>query len=204
VNDITGNNREDKLLVNRVLNGDSQAFGLIIRQSEKIVAHVTCKMIHNEEDRKDIAQDIYLKAFKNLPKFKFESKLSTWIARIAFNTCMDQLRKKKLVLEQELVNTDAEDADFYEGSKRRYYEDDNTVASKLMEQKALTGILKTEIENLPPVSRTLITLFHNVELSYEEIGEITGMPSGTVKSYLYRARKALKNNLLAAYKKEDL
>ena len=71
-------------------------------------------------------------------------------------------------------------------------------------KKELTFILKSEIENLPPVYKTLITLYHNEELSYEEIKEITGLPEGTLKSYLFRARKTLKENLLAKYKKEDL
>jgi RNA polymerase sigma-70 factor (ECF subfamily) len=145
-------------------------------------------MIRNAEDRKDAAQDIYLKAYKKLPAFKFESKLSTWIARIAFNTCIDDLRKKKLVLQHDIVEENVTEPQPYNPT----------------EQKELAEILKAETEKLPAVSRTLLTLFHNADLSYEEIGEITGMPSGTVKSYLFRARRALKNNLLAEYKKEDL
>lgn len=188
MNHITGNNYEDKLLVDRVLNGDSHAFGLIIKRSERVVSHIVFKMIRNAEDRKDVAQDIYLKAYKKLSDFKFESRLSTWIARIAFNTCMDDLRKKKLVLNHDISDEDVTELQ----------------SCNLTEQKELAEILKEEIERLPAVSRTLISLFHNADMSYEEIGEITGMPSGTVKSYLFRARRALKNNLLAEYKKEDL
>jgi len=73
-----------------------------------------------------------------------------------------------------------------------------------MLQKDLSVILKTEIEKLSPVYKMMITLYHNEELSYDEIGQITGMPSGTVKSYLFRARKTLKDSLLLNYKKEDL
>ena len=71
-------------------------------------------------------------------------------------------------------------------------------------QKEISVILNEEIEKLPPVYKTLIALFHQEELSYEEVGQVTGLPSGTVKSYLFRARRILKNNLLVNYKKEDL
>ncbi len=90
-NDLT-----DQQLVNIVLSGDTNAFGTIIKKTERLVAQIVFKMINNPEERKDIAQDIYLKAFKNLSGFKFEAKLSTWIARIAYNSCLNYLEKRKL------------------------------------------------------------------------------------------------------------
>jgi RNA polymerase sigma-70 factor (ECF subfamily) len=71
-------------------------------------------------------------------------------------------------------------------------------------EKNISKIIKTKIGKLPAIYKTLITLYHNEELSYEEIGTITGLPAGTVKSYLFRARRELKNDLLLHYKKEDL
>jgi RNA polymerase sigma factor (sigma-70 family) len=185
-------NLSDKHLVEKSLSGDSSAFRLIIKNTENLVAQIVFKMISNTDDRKDIAQDIYLKAFKNLGAFKFQSKLSTWIAQISYNTCLDHLRKKKLSFpgtidkENEINDPVSDDA------------------SILIRQRELSGILKARIEQLPPVYKTLITLYHNEELSYEEIIQITGLPEGTVKSYLSRARKALKNSLLLSYKKEDI
>jgi RNA polymerase sigma-70 factor (ECF subfamily) len=70
--------------------------------------------------------------------------------------------------------------------------------------KNISEIVKKKIEKLPTIYKTLISLYHNEELSYEEIGTITGLPAGTVKSYLFRARRELKNDLLLHYKKEDL
>jgi RNA polymerase sigma-70 factor (ECF subfamily) len=81
-----------------VLSGDKQAFGLIMTNTERLVAQIVFKMISHPEERKDIAQHIYLKVYKKLPGFKFQSKLSTWIAQISYNTCLDHLRKKKLIL----------------------------------------------------------------------------------------------------------
>jgi RNA polymerase sigma factor (sigma-70 family) len=198
VNHSTGNNFGDKHLVDKVLGGDAQAFGIIIKNTERLVGQIIFKMISQPEDRKDMAQDIYLKVYHSLSRFKFEAKLSTWIAQISYNTCTDHLRKKKLVLGGNIYqdNEQQEGMDTMRQSQ--------TAINDAILQKDRSYILKTEIEKLPPLYKTLITLYHNEELSYEEIGQITGMPDGTVKSYLFRARKTLKNNLLSQHKKEDL
>ncbi len=164
-----------------------------------MVAQIVFKMISNPEDRKDIAQDIYLKVYNKLSSFHFQSKLSTWIGQISYNTCFDHLRKKRLILPG-ILNAPNDQEDM-PGSITNYT---STETDIFVIQKDLSGILKTEIEKLSPVYKTLITLYHNEELSYEEIGQITGLPAGTVKSYLFRARKALKNSLVLHYKKEDL
>lgn len=191
-NSNSGNNSTDKYLVDKVLGGDQVAFTSIIKNTEGLVAQIVFKMISTPGDRKDIAQDIYLKIFKNLDGFKFQSKLSTWIAQVSYNTCLDYLRKKKLSFpgtldEENMINEPASD--------------DTNI---LVRQRQLSTILKAGIEKLPPVYKTLITLYHNEELSYDEIVQITGLPEGTVKSYLFRARKSLKNSLLMSYKKEDI
>ena len=71
-------------------------------------------------------------------------------------------------------------------------------------EKQRAEIVRAEIERLPPVYRTLITLYHNEELTYEEIKQITSLPDGTVKNYLFRARRALKDGLLRQYKKDEI
>ncbi|MGU3376390.1 RNA polymerase sigma factor [Chryseobacterium sp. M5A1_1a] len=93
-----GSKTSERYLLEKVLDGDHSAFSIIIRNTEKLVAQIVFKMISNTEDRKDISQDIYLKTFKNLKQFKFQSKLSTWIGQIAYNTCLNYLEKKKMVL----------------------------------------------------------------------------------------------------------
>lgn len=186
VDPLTGNNSTDNYLVNKVLHGDTHAFRTVIKNTEGLVAQIVCRMVKNEEDRKDLVQEIYLKAYKNLPGFRFKSKLSTWIAQIAYNTCLNYLDKKKLLLPGEPEETPVPDEGF------------------TLSRKELSGILQAAVEKLPPVYQTLITLFHHEECSYDEIGQITGMPAGTVKNYLFRARKTLRDNLLLQYKKDDL
>ena len=205
MNNNSGQNTTDQLLVQRVLRGDNNAFGIIVKNTENLVAKIVFDTISNEGDRKDIAQDIYLKAFQKLPTFKFQSKLSTWIAQISYNTCIDHLRKKKLVLVED-QNTPIDDysdtgmlevLNFFKGLTA-------DAADRSVLEKDITQIVKKGIDKLPRIYKTLIGLYHNEELSYEEISFITQMPVGTVKNYLFRARKQLKNELLLQYKKEDL
>lgn len=202
MNHISGNNPADKNLVDRVLRGDTRAFGIIIKNTENLVAQIVFKMIPVAEDRKDLAQDIYMKTFHNLAGFKFQSKLSTWIAQIAYNSCLSWIEKKKLVLPGNLH----EDEEIYGTTEARVY---NNIAvgsqsENLLSRKELSVILRKEIEGLPAIYQTLITLFHHESMSYEELCQITGLPEGTVKSSLFRARKMLKENLLSKYQKEAL
>ena len=194
-NDLT-----DQQLVNIVLSGDTNAFVTIIKKTERLVTQIVFKMISNPEDRKDIAQDIYFKAFKNLSGFKFQAKLSTWIARIAYNSSLNYLEKRKLSC---LPATNETDEDLEPSTNKGIGWPDNEI-DVLIFQQELSNILKAEIESLPPLYKTLITLYHNEELSYTEIIEITGLPEGTLKNYLSRARKTLRVNLLHKYKREAL
>ena len=204
MNEIRKNIETDQYLVGKVLDGDTNAFATIIQNTEGLVTQIVFKMISRTEDRKDIAQDIYLKAFKSLPGFRYQSKLSTWIAQIAYNTCLTYLEKKKLVLLDNRNEHSEPDNDSLEfvGSKSvvgLFNQTENDIF-----QRELNEILKSEIELLSPLHKTLITLYHNEELSYEEIARITQLPEGTVKSYLFRARRSLKDSLLRKYKKEEL
>ena len=204
VNNNTGQNTTDRHLVDRVLGGETNAFGIIIRNTENLVAKIIFDMIMNDGDKKDIAQDVYLKAYQKLPGFKFQSKLSTWIGQICYNTCIDHLRKKKLVLAENIFEEEAgrenDMLDMMNSTQGNFDEPVDTFVIG----KNISEIVKKKIEKLPAIYKTLISLYHNEELSYDEIGTITGLPAGTVKSYLFRARRQLKNDLLLQYKKEDL
>ena len=204
MNNNTGQNNTDRHLVERVLSGETNAFGIIIRNTENLVAKIMFELINNDSDRKDLAQDVYIKAYQKLPGFKFQSKLSTWIGQICYNTCIDHLRKRKLVFAENVFKTETESAqdilDMMNNAQGNFDEPVDT----LVIGKNISSIVKEKIGELPPIYKTLISLYHHDELSYDEIGTITGLPAGTVKSYLFRARRELKNELLRHYKKEDL
>ena len=195
---------DDKELVNRVLKGDTQLFATVIKNTEGLVAQITYRLLSNSEDRKDIAQDIYLKAYRNLPGFKFQSKLSTWIGQIAFNTCFNFLEKKKLILPDDRLSENVSNNSALEMAANKLIKiAENEIENKLFRTE-LAEIVQSAIGQLPPLYKTLINLFHYEDMSYEEIAEITGLPIGTVKSYLFRARKGLKDKILLHYKQGEL
>jgi len=178
----------DRQLVERVLQGDRHAFGAIITGTERLVAQIVQRMVFRAEDRKDLVQDIYLKAFRHLGGFRFDAKLSTWIANIAYHTCINFLEKKKILLTGEN----------YE------HLPETGAAEQSLQGKELSGIINAAIDELPPVYKTIFVLFHKEELSISEICNITSMPEGTVKSHLFRARKQLKQIILSRHKKDSL
>jgi RNA polymerase sigma-70 factor (ECF subfamily) len=200
---ITENNLTDHSLVEKVLSGDTNTFSIIISNTERLVAQIVFKMITNDEDKKDIAQDIYLKAYQKLATFNFHSKLSTWIGQIAYNTCLNHLEKKKLILLDSFYTDDETDNEKFEKLNNDINSQNNETEILFLNTE-LSQILKNETDKLSPLYKTLITLFHSEELSYSEIAQITELPEGTIKNYLFRARKMLRTNLLQNYKKEEL
>ncbi|HLA59343.1 MAG TPA: RNA polymerase sigma factor [Puia sp.] len=201
VHHIIGYQSNDKDLVDRVLSGDTRVFETVIKNTENLVTRIIFKMIPVSEDRKDVVQDVYLKAYNNLQGFKFRSKLSTWIAQITYNTCLSWIEKKKYSLPGNFSEDEMHNGSTYpiiHGSSPGN-ESENRIY-----HKELSIILKKEIDGLPVIYQTLITLYHHESLSYEELSQITDLPTGTIKSYLFRARKMLKEKLLSKYKKETL
>src|SRR5579862_1988148 len=89
---------DDRALVSRIVNGDKQAFRLLIKQHERLVAHMVGKLIDRNEDREELCQDVFLRVYEKIGEFNFQSKLSTWIATIAYRTGINHLRKKKIQL----------------------------------------------------------------------------------------------------------
>lgn len=172
----------DKTLINDVLRGNTQAFASVVKNTERLVAQIVCKMIVNEEDQKDIVQEIYLKTYQKLATFKFQSKLSTWIANIAYNTTVNYLEKKKIPLSS------------IDSVTENKYSNFENIETEILNKEKIQALNK-EINNLSPIYKTLISLYHIEELSNKEISKITSLPEGTIKNYLYRARKILKDNL---------
>lgn len=178
---------DDQQLVQKTLAGDMQAYRWLIKKHERLVFHMSSRMVPNPLEREELCQDIFLKVYEKLDTFQGESKLSTWIATIAYRMGINTLKKKKT----ELVDLDT--ISFKAESEMR--------SDAPIQAEDTHKLLARSFNRLPPVYRTVVTLFHLEQQSYEEISEITGMPVGTVKSYLFRARNLLKD-ILFSYKKE--
>ena len=188
-----GDPKDDSSLIERILAGETDAFEEIIRDYGRLVNHIVYRMIPNITDREDICQDIFVKVYQNLASFRSDAKLSTWIGRITTNRCLDFLGKKSLPLADEAFDKATESAI-----------DTEQRADDKAEMAEISVLLKNEINKLPAVYKTIITLYHLDENNYAEIGKILKMPEGTVKSYLFRARQMLRQQLSASYNQEEL
>ncbi len=198
------NNDKDRELVEQVLKRDDEAFRVLIKDNQRLVFSIVFKMLNNNADSKDVCQDIFIKVYQSLPGFNFNSKLSTWIARIAYNTCINHLRKHKIQLLDDVIHSSDEER-IDENNPIDFIEDTNAIRpDKVLYLNEMKQHLEVEMQLLSPVLRTILVLYHQEERSYEEIAEIVKIPIGTVKSYLFRARSNLKNSILKKYKKEDL
>jgi len=179
---------EDQQLIKRIIEGDMQAFKLLIKRNERLVAHMVAKIVSIEEDREELCQDVFLKVYDKLETFNYQSKLSTWIATIAYRTSLNHLQKKKIV-------TGMDDEKMLQKQLNRLA-DTHTPETVMMDQDMKSYIVGL-VDQLPMQYRTVITLFHLEEMTYPEIAEITNMPTGTVKNYLFRGRKLLKEKLVS-------
>lgn len=178
---------EDKILVDKVLKGDRNAFSSLIAQYQRLVEHMVAKLVDDPRDREEVAQDIFVKIYEKLEDFHFESKLSTWIATIAYRQAINALKKRKRMKEDE----DIENIDFNIG------DEDLTV-----ENEDYAKFIHRWIEKLPTRYRSILTLYHLEGMSYPEIVEVMEMPEGTVKNYLFRARKKLRELLETKMERE--
>jgi len=186
---------DTEILVDRILAGDPGAFKSLVKDHQRLVGQIVFRVIPIEAEREDVCQDIFIKVYQNLEGFRFECKLSTWIARIAYTTCLNHVEKKRLPL-------------FEDGAPEGRSVDD--CESPIEGPEAWAGARQVsvriceEIDRLPVVYGTILTLFHLHDMSYAEIAEILSLPDGTVKSYLFRARRMLKERLEVRFRVEEL
>ncbi len=184
-----GDNVSDEELLKKVKNGDVDAFEEIIAKYEKKVFSLIYNMLKNDNDIEDIAQEVFVKVYKNIGKFHGNSSLYTWIYRITTNLCLDYIKKQKSVIYiDEKIQTDDGEVDFQLPSEEK-------LQDELYEEKELKQKLEKSIAKLPDKQRVMIVLRDIKGLSYEEISEILEIKLGTVKSQINRARLKLKELL---------
>jgi len=186
---------DDRNLVASILNGDLKAFELFMKKYKRLVSHIVFKMVPQVDEREDICQDVFLRIYRNLHNFRYSSKLSTWVASITYNNCVNYLQKKKEPLFDDILPNE---------TNPEIAEISDSLPVDEVEKIDIRERLQTEIEKLPKIYRIILTLYHLDEMSYNEIVEITHLPEGTVKSHLFRARRMLKERLMKKYRQEDL
>ncbi|GGG53930.1 RNA polymerase sigma factor [Bizionia arctica] len=175
---MTTNN--DQILINQITEGDTNAFAILVDRYKELVFTLALRMLKHREEAEEVSQDTFIKAYKSLSKFKGDSKFSTWIYKVAYNTCLDRIKK----------------------NKRKYNEvaiDEYTEHQVKTIDNALENMVATERKQaiqdclylLPSEESFLITLYYFEDQSLDEIAKVVGLTANNVKVKLFRSRKKL-------------
>lgn len=170
---------DDYALVSAALGGRPEAFGTLVERYDRAVYHLAYRTLHDQEEARDVAQEAFFKAFRSLRTFKPQAKFSTWIFAITYHACCDRLARRKRFSSEEFP----ERADPSAGPEAQAISADEAAR------------LRAAIEALPEKYRTVITLYHLQGQQYDEIAKVLGIPMGTVKTHLFRAKDQLRRLL---------
>ncbi|WP_412560245.1 RNA polymerase sigma factor [Winogradskyella sp. MIT101101] len=171
---------DENILIDAINNGDTRAYAQLVDRYKDLVYTLALRMLKHKEEAEEVAQDTFIKVFKSLDKFKGDSKFSTWIYRVAYNTCLDNIKKNKKHLNNVAID---------EFTFNKLDTIDNALDNIINEERSV--LIKKCIDKLPEDSSALLTLFYFEELSLEEISKIINIEANTVKVKLFRARKKL-------------
>lgn len=182
----------DTEIITRVLGGDQQVFALLLERYQNYVFTLVLRFTDIREDAEEIAQDIFVKAYRSLADFRGDSKFSTWLYTIVRTSCITFLRKKKL----STISLDNEKTNIQLASR------ESAFRANLIEGKSRRSMVNEAIQMLSPDDAQVLTLFYNAEQSLDEIGKILGMDSNTIKVKLHRARQRLKEKMVKYFNHE--
>jgi RNA polymerase sigma-70 factor (ECF subfamily) len=182
----------EQRLVERLVARDERAFNELVRAYERRVFALVLRMLGNRAEAEDLAQEVFVQVFKAIGSFRGESKLSTWIYRIAVNLCKNRSKYLRVrhAGEQDELEAVAERVPL--GEARRANVGQVARPDEMLGGKQVEAIVQRAIQQIETSFRECLVLRDVEELSYEEIGEITGLPPGTVKSRIHRARAMLR------------
>jgi RNA polymerase sigma-70 factor (ECF subfamily) len=171
---------DDQHDINRVLNGDTNAFAALVDRYKDMVYTLSLRMVRNREEAEELSQDSFIKVYRSLAKFKGESKFSTWLYKVAYNTCLDRLKKNKrepyTIAIDEYTEQQVEALDH---------------AFDIIEDKERKQMLQECLHLLAGEDSFLLTLYYFEEQSVKEISKIMGVTPNHVKIKLFRSRKKL-------------
>ncbi len=170
----------DQYYINLIIEGDTNAFAILVDRYKNLVFTLSLRMLKNREEAEEVAQDTFIKVYKSLSKFKGDSKFSTWIYKIAYNTSLDRIKKNK-----KTINNIAID----EFTEKKVQSLDNALDN--LEQTEKAQAIQDCLALLPSEDSFLLTLFYFEELTLEEIAQTVKLTPNNVKVKLFRSRKKL-------------
>ena len=187
------NFRDDTYYINEVLQGNVNAFSYLVEKHKRMAYTLALKLVQVPQDAEEITQDGFVKAYQSLKNFKGESKFTSWLYSIIYNTSISRLRKKQL----EIMSMD-------DDKNRNFdvHQNDHFLTQLSIEEQNL--LVRSAIDRLPDDERALVTLFYMNECSVKEITDITGLTETNVKTKLFRARKKLWELLKHRFKDQTI
>ena len=176
----------DVELIVGAMSGRSDGFEELVRRYQRPITSYVFRMLGEYESSLDVTQEVFIKVYNSLNKYSSEYKFSTWLYRIAHNAAIDHMRRNSVCPQ----SIEAENAD---GSYQIQIESRRPSPEKDHELSEWRTEIDAVVRCLPPAYRDLILLRHSRDLSYDEIAEVTGLPLGTVKNRLFRAREMMRD-----------
>lgn len=186
---------EDRALVADVLAGAPGAFERLVRQYQGLCWHVVQRMVRNPEDVRELCQETFLRVHQRLHQWRGDAALSGWIGQVAYSMAKRHLERKRIPI----AEAGPEDAPSLAESVAGDADVEGEAADAQVDAR-----LHAAIESLPPLQRTLLTLYHLDELPIGEIARITELPENTIKSHLFRSRKRLRELLAPGLGMDDM
>lgn len=175
----------DEELARQAALGDARAFEDLVERHQRYVFNLCLRIMGNYDLAAEMAQEVFLRAWRSIGSFRGDARFTTWLYTVAHNLCLNRLDG----VQRDAYHRVSEDDAAEELGRLHSKEEDPAVA---YDKKELKGSMHRLIEQLPPRYRAVITLFYLQELSYQEIAEVTGLPIGTVKTHLFRAKEMLR------------
>ena len=174
----------DRALVEAVLARVPRSFEQLISRYQGLCWHIVLRMVKNPEDARDLCQETFLRVFKYLHQYRFDSPLKSWVAQVAYSVAKRHLERKRVPIADEPDDPEA-------GSLVDSVSDGFDLEAANADDQ-INRLLHAAIDALPALQRSLLTMYHLDELSISEIASITGIAEGSVKSHLFRSRKRLR------------
>jgi RNA polymerase sigma-70 factor (ECF subfamily) len=181
---------EDSRLIKGALSGDQPSYRGLLKKYHDQVYNLLYRMVHNKDEVEDLTQEAFIKAFNSLHHFNEEFAFSTWLYKIATNNCIDYIRKRKLATFSIDKPIESKDGTISFEIPDSTYEPDKSLISQQR-----TKILEEAVNALPEKYRTVILMRHTEDKDYQEIADELGLPLGTVKAHIFRAREILYKRL---------
>lgn len=180
-------NEDDIIVVQSIISGNKNAFSKIQKKYKKVVNSVIRRMVRNENDVEDLVQETFIKAYNALESYNPQYNFSSWLLRIASNSCIDYLRKKKMDTISISKGGDTTD------DEESYFDvpDKDLLPDAVMVNNEMSAMIQATINMLPENFRKIIIMRFQMELDYTEISKELGIPLGTVKATLFRSKQML-------------